>query len=323
MIKIKRVVSVIVLLLIAAIHSNAQDIDSVLNKKEIKIGIIGAENSHTIIFGNLFNVEKQFPGVSVEYVWGETEKFAKEAQDKGRIPNIVKNPNDMLGKIDALVVNHRHAKYHLEAAKPFIEAGIPVFIDKPFCYRAKEGKEFLENNRKFKTPVSSYSMYAHSAKIQNIKSQLSQIKEINQVVMYGPVDVESQYGGVFFYGVHLVQQMMNLFGEDVMKVRVNKTGKNANATLIYNNGMMVTMIFSHHYSGWGIWIETETGFHEMNSFVWDDDPEKGYQDMVTMFRSGKEPRSYQSILNCVSILEAMEKSSNTQEWEMVEFQKID
>ena len=111
-------------------------------KKQINIGIIGAENSHTIGFGKLFNINKKFPGVSVTHVWGETEEFAKNAMEKGHIQNMVKDPNEMLGKIDALIVDHRHGKYHLAAARPFIKAGIPAFIDKPFCYRLEEGKEF-------------------------------------------------------------------------------------------------------------------------------------------------------------------------------------
>jgi len=94
-----------------------------LNQRLIKIGIIGAENSHTIGYWRLFNIEKKFPGVTVEYVWGETEEFAREAAEKGKIPNIVKDPKEMLGKIDALIVDHRHAKYHLESAIPFIKAG--------------------------------------------------------------------------------------------------------------------------------------------------------------------------------------------------------
>ena len=106
------------------------------NLKDIRIGIIGAENSHTIGFGKIFNVEKKFPGVEVKYVWGETDEFASNAAEKGNIPNIVKDPREMLGEIDALIVDHRHPKYHLGAASPFIKEGIPTFIDKPFCYRA-------------------------------------------------------------------------------------------------------------------------------------------------------------------------------------------
>src|SRR5690606_32129724 len=89
--------------------------------KPMTIGIIGAENSHTAGYGRLFNVDRAFPGMSVKYVWGETEGFARTAMEKGSIPNMVKDPNDMLGKIDALIVDHRHGKYHLEPAIPFIK----------------------------------------------------------------------------------------------------------------------------------------------------------------------------------------------------------
>lgn len=103
------------------------------NESDMIIGIIGAENSHTIGYGKMFNTDKRFPGMEVKYVWGETEEFARNASEKGNIPNIVADPGEMMGKIDALIVDHRHAKYHLEAAAPFVKAGIPTFIDKPFC----------------------------------------------------------------------------------------------------------------------------------------------------------------------------------------------
>jgi predicted dehydrogenase len=97
-----------------------------------RIGIIGAENNHTIGYRKLINVEKKFPGVKVNYLWGETEAFALHAQKERAIPNRVKDPHEMLGKIDALLVDHRHPKYHLSAATPFLKAKIPMFIDKPF-----------------------------------------------------------------------------------------------------------------------------------------------------------------------------------------------
>ncbi|MFW5823107.1 MAG: twin-arginine translocation signal domain-containing protein, partial [Tangfeifania sp.] len=52
-------------------------------EKNIRIGIIGAENSHTIGFGKIFNTDKKFPGMEVKYVWGETDEFAKNAMEKG------------------------------------------------------------------------------------------------------------------------------------------------------------------------------------------------------------------------------------------------
>ncbi len=289
------------------------------NQKNIRIGIIGAENSHTIGYGKMFNTDKKFPGVEVLYVWGETDEFAKNAAEKGNIPNIVKDPQEMMGKIDALIVDHRHAKYHLEAATPFVKAGIPTFIDKPFCYRLDEGKEFLAMAKKYGTPVTSYSSMAHSKSTFDIRDQVKSIENINQVVRYGPVDMDSKYGGIFFYGVHLLQPLMEMFGEDIERVRVTRDGKNGNAVLVFKSGLYSTLIFKPESYGWETFVETKDGLTELKSRVEEPDPGINYVDMVEMFRTGKEPRSYESILSCVAVLEAMEKSVASQEWEEVNF----
>jgi hypothetical protein len=166
---------------------------SLISKREetgsnMRIGIIGAENSHTIGFGKMFNTDKKFPGIEVKYVWGETEEFAKKAMEKGNIPNMVSNPNDMLGKIDALIVDHRHPKYHLEAAAPFVKAGIPTFIDKPFCYRVSEGKEFLAMAREaegsFFMVCTSLSPCCFYSVKMSARSGLPEMKKIPQPVLH-------------------------------------------------------------------------------------------------------------------------------------------
>ena len=181
--------------------------------KPIRIGIIGAENSHTITYGEIFNRDRKFPGCEVVGVWGETPEFAKTAAEKGHIPLIVKDPAEFKGKIDALIVDHRHAKYHLEAARPFVEAGIPTFIDKPFCYRVSEGRSFLEMAHTKKTPVSSFSTVARGEAINDLKAQVKALTGIQHVISSGHCDVASPYGGVFFYGIHQVQRLMEVFGE--------------------------------------------------------------------------------------------------------------
>jgi len=214
-----------------------------------------------------------------------------------------------------LIVDHRHAQYHLKAATPFIKEGIPTFIDKPFCYRAAEGEEFLELARKHGTPVTSYSTIAHSASTFDIKEQAESMGKINQVVRSGPVEMDSKYGGIFFYGVHIVQALMYMFGEDIERVRVTRKGQTGSANLVYKNGLFATLIFKNISRGWETFVETEDGLIELKSRVEESDPAICYTDMVEMFRTGKEPRSYASILNCVRVLEALEKSVDSQQWE--------
>jgi len=283
-------------------------------EKPIQIGIIGAENSHTIGYGKLFNIDKAFPGVEVTHVWGETEEFAMKAMKGGKIRNSVKDPAEMMGKINALIVDHRHAKYHLKAAEPFVRAGIPTFVDKPFCYRASEGVDFLKRAKESKTPISSYSSVAHTNETFSLREQVSSMKNITQVIMTGPVDLDSEYGNVFFYGVHMVEPLIYIFGEDVETVRVSRNGKNSSASLRYSSGMLVTFIFKAQSRGWETWVENEAGLVQLLPTKENASPARNYTDMVKMFQTGEEPRSYNSILKGVAILEALETSSFNDQW---------
>jgi hypothetical protein len=50
----------------------------------------------------MFNIDKKFPGMEVTHLWGETEEFARKSAESGKIPNIIKDQKEMLGKIGAL-----------------------------------------------------------------------------------------------------------------------------------------------------------------------------------------------------------------------------
>jgi predicted dehydrogenase len=284
--------------------------------KKIRIAIIGAENSHTRGFGRMFNRDKKFPRCEVLYVWGETEAFAKDAQKRGYIPNIVKDPQDMLGKIYALIVDHRHPKYHLAPALPFVKAGIPTFIDKPFCYRVEEGKEFLRIAREHKTPVTSFSSIAHSAETFDIAKQVKLLEGIEHITRYGPADINSKYGGIFLYVVHTFQPLMYIFGEDIERVKMQTLKNKASASVVFSSGLFATLIFSNG-KGWGTSVILKDGEKQLTSKVEKSNPSKNYVDMVEMFQTGKEPRSHESILKCVAVLQALEKSVISQEWEEV------
>ena len=284
------------------------------------IGIIGAENSHTRGFGKMFNIDKQFPGWEVKFVWGEKEEFAQLAKDEGGIPVIVKEPSEMMGKIDALIVDHRHGDLHLDAALPFVQAGIPTFIDKPFCYSSQAAKIFLEMAKEVGTPVTSYSSIAHSNATVDMKKQLTEMKEINQVTCYGKADINSIYGGFFFYGVHMVEPLIYLFDEKIISARFNKNEKenlNSSASLVFENGRMATLVITTKKYGWQTFVETEEGVVELKSSVETKGPDKNYVDMVTMFSTGKEPRTHESIIHGIAVLEALQKSIITGTWESV------
>ena len=108
---------------------------------------------------------------------------------------------------------------------------------------------------------------------------------------------------------------MYMFGEDIEWVRITRKGQIGSANLVYKNGLFATLILKNVASGWETYVETEEGLIELKSRVEESDPALCYTDMVEMFRTGREPRSHQSILNCVRVLAALEKSMASQEWE--------
>lgn len=251
------------------------------NQKLIRIGIIGAENSHSIEYGKIINIDKKFPGVEVRYIWGETEEFARNAMKQGNIPEMVKDPLEMLGKIDALIVDHRHPKYHLQAAEPFVKAGITTFIDKPFCYRVEEGKAFLTMARNEGTPVTSYSSVAQSNATYDLKEQAAALGEFSHIISCGPADLDSIYGGIFFYGIHIIQPLMMIFGLDIREVRVSRNGKTASASLAFSNGILATLIFKTLSYGWETFVDTKNGLVKLQSRVEEANPSNQTTYVIT------------------------------------------
>lgn len=284
----------------------------------MKIGIIGAENSHTAAIAKTINIEKKIRSFSVDYVWGETLDFARAAAESGQIPNIVRTPKQMLGKIDAVVVDHRHAKHHLKAALPFVEQGIPTFIDKPFCYRASEGVEFLKVARKNNAPVTSFSTIPHQRSFKQLVMKMAGMGDVLAGVTYGPCDLKSKYGGIFFYGIHQVEMTLAAFGYDVSSVLITRNEKGSTGQLIYSSSKIVTMnLIKEGCPGFAITIVGSGGIYHQ-SIKSDKNPYlNGIKMFCEMFRTGKEPLTHEQVLKPVRVLEALERSAKSGKMEKV------
>ena len=278
----------------------------------MKIGIIGAENTHSAAISHTINVNKAVRGFTVDYLWGETEEFARKTAEKGQIPNIVKSPRAMLGKIDALIVDHRHARYHLPAALPFLKAGIPVFVDKPFCYRSAEGRKFLSLARRKGVAVTSFSSLPFQQDFAALRQKVTELGGVVGAASFGPCDLDSQHGGVFFYGIHQVEMVLEICGYDVVAVQVTRHGGNGIGQLFYKSGMTVPIHFLKGWKGrFSMTVIGPEGSHHQ-ALGHDKDPYlAGIRKFTGMFKTGRPPRPYDEILKPVQVLEALERSVKT------------
>ena len=275
----------------------------------IRIGIVGAENSHTVAIAKTLNIDKKVPGCRIVSVWGESAKYAKDAAERGQIETIVKSPADMIGQVDAACVDHRHAKYHLPAVQPLLEAKIPLFVDKPFCYRVAEGKRFLNLAKKLKVPVCSFSVLPKQESFGQLIKDARKLGKISSVITTGPCDIRSKWGGISFYGIHQVDMVLRLLDQDVTHAQINLGKKNHTGTLISSSGAVSTMnLLTEGHSAFHVSLIAAKGRLD-REIPFDSNPYlTGAKTFCRMFKTGKTDETAQTMLTPVAVLEALEKS---------------
>ncbi|MFA6111052.1 MAG: Gfo/Idh/MocA family oxidoreductase [Candidatus Latescibacterota bacterium] len=276
----------------------------------INIGIVGAENSHTVAIAKVLNADKRVPGFRVTHVWGETRDFARKAAEAGQIPQIVSSPAELVGQVDAAVVDHRHGKLHLPAAWPLLEAKIPLFIDKPFCYRRSEGARFLARAAQLKVPVCSFSIVPNQASFRELQRQVRKLGHVRAVVSSGACDIRSKWGGIFFYGIHQVDMILRLLGRPAQYVQVVRgTGRNHVGNLVFADGTIATMnLIGEGSAAFHLSVIGDQGRLDQ-TITFDESPYlTGIREFCRMFKTGKTPETPETMLGPVAVLEALEKS---------------
>lgn len=283
----------------------------------MRIGIVGAENSHCAAVAQTLNVRKSCGSARVVAVWGETKALAEKAAADGQIPLIVRRPEEMIGKIDGVMVDHRHAKYHVPFTWPFIEAKIPAFVDKPFSFTVAEGWKLIQFARRKGVPVTSYSSVPEQESFEKgFMGQIRQAGAIRTIDTWGHCDVKSKWGGVFFYGIHQVEGILKAFGPGIAAVQAVKAGRgngNVAAVMTYGNGgpIVTTNLVAE---GKCDFVFRAVGVKASVDYTWLPDADSylpGTRAFLKMFRTGKMPKTPAQLLEPIAVLEALAKSIRT------------
>jgi len=273
----------------------------------LKIGIVGAENSHCANIARVCNVEKKVPH-RVVAVWGERPRFARAAAEAAKIPTIVKDWREMLGMVDGIMIDHRHAAPHFEVAEFFVRNKVPCFVDKPFTFTLAEGKALCELAKRKRVPITTFSTIPLQKNFKAFQKACGKIGKLLCVNTSGPVDLKSKYGGIFFYGIHQVDAIIELMGADADRVHVLTHGKNGVATILFKNGAIATMNCLKAGKGFNYAAYGDAG--EVH-WTLDRDPAPylgGLKLFAKMFQTGKEPIPHRRMLAPVAVLEAMARS---------------
>jgi predicted dehydrogenase len=188
----------------------------------IRVGMIGLDTSHVPAFARFFNGPKatgELAGIKVVAGYpGGTDfppsknRVAKFTEDlRGMGIEIVDSIPKLLEKVDVVLLESVDGRIHLQEATPVIEAGKPLFIDKPAAGSLVDAIAIFELARRRQVPCFSSSSVRFNASIQELKKN-DALGQIAGAETWGPCSYQDGTPDMFFYGIHGIEALYTLMG---------------------------------------------------------------------------------------------------------------
>ncbi|NGM63571.1 Gfo/Idh/MocA family oxidoreductase [Sphingobacterium sp. SGG-5] len=155
-------------------------------------------------------------GGRVTHVWCQERTIAESIARSSGIPTVVDRLEDMVGDIDAVILGRDDPENHVAMAIPFVDAGIPVFVDKPLAYSQDDLDWFADKAADGGFVMSCSSMrYANECRI--VKQDLAALGKIELVTAVGKKDWKK-------YGIHLLEAIFAVL-DDPKPIHVRHVGE--------------------------------------------------------------------------------------------------
>lgn len=208
----------------------------------IKLGVIGlmAGNGHpyswSAIINGYFDPEQinraGYPGITtyltanrdllgiegaqVTHVWTQEQTISEHIAKAVGIPNLVARPEEMIGQVDAVLLLKDDPSDQMALSRLFIEAGVPLFIDKPLAITTADLDYFSKQAAQGKFIMSCSSM-RYATECRTVKNELGALGPLQLATAVGKKDWMK-------YGVHLLEALFMLL-DDPTPIAVQHVGK--------------------------------------------------------------------------------------------------
>ena len=173
--------------------------------------------------------QDQLAGAQVTHVWTQDPAASAHIARAARIPMVVTEYPQMLGQIDGLLLARDDAENHLVFAAAFLEAGIPVYLDKPAALSIAQLDEI------YKRAPSAEQIFSCSA--LRFASELRLTAQ--EAARLGPLrrisgSVPRSWGK---YAVHVIDPILSFIkpGEPIAADAVVR-GESVTVTVSWKNG---------------------------------------------------------------------------------------
>lgn len=206
--------------------------------KDLKAGIIGTDTSHVPAFTALFNkthpewrikVVAAFKGGSPDLPTSadRVEKFAETIKTTYGV-EIVGSIDELLKKVDVVLLESVDGRPHLAQVTPVMKAGKRVFIDKPLAASVEDARAIVKLSKETGTPFFSASSYRFHPDIAKLRDAATAGKAAT-VQASSPYNKLAFHPDLYFYGIHGIEALYAAMGPGCESV-VRKADSTADVT---------------------------------------------------------------------------------------------
>jgi predicted dehydrogenase len=285
--------------------------------KTIRVGIIGADTSHATAFTTILNGPKAvgdlaglkvvaaFPIASPDIPSSSDRIAGFTKQLKGMGVEIVDSIPTLLTKVDAVLIESVDGRPHLDQVRPVLEAGKPVFIDKPLAGSLVDSIVIAELGARHKVPWFSSSALRFGPAVLQIKTD-PKIGKILGCDAWSPCALEKSHPDLYWYGIHGCEMLYAFMGTGCETVTRTHTQDTDFVTGVWQDGRVGTFRGTRQGApGYGAVVFGAKGDGSIMKF-------EGYEPLLEQiaifFKTGKPPVAPEETIEIMTFMEAADES---------------
>lgn len=288
--------------------------------KKLKLGIIGLSqgNGHPYSWSAIFNgynpsdmkdcgfpvipeyLSKQtFPNdcikdAEVTHIWTQDKKLSQHVALASNIPHVCDNMEELLNNVDAILLARDDAENHFEMARIFIEAGLPIYIDKPLAFSLAEAEKIYKLE-KYPQQIFTCSALAYAPELQ-LPFDIGTILHIESVIIK---DWNK-------YAIHIIEPTLKFLPphSQILQSTVNNFSNNKTLILNWDSGVTTTFLtIKQGKFKAKIFLYGTKGYHEIQFNSTFNSFKNALQHFVNIITKKEQNTSKETALQAISIIE--------------------
>ena len=282
--------------------------------EDLRIGLIGLDTSHVIAFTKIINDPKATGPLAnakvVAAFKGGSRDIPSSADRINKYTETLTNEYglklyptiaELCKNVDAIMLESVDGRPKVRQAIPVIDAGLPLFIDKPMAGSLADVIFIFDYAKKKGVPIFSSSSLRYGKTNQAIRH--GSIGIVTRAEVHSPCSLEVHHPDLFWYGVHGCESLFTVMGPGCETVQRRTTADGKIEVIgTWKGGRTGIFREGKGYGGHakGTKGEGEVGIYD------------GYAPLVVeavrMFQTGKVPVDPQETIEIFAFMEAADES---------------